>query len=70
MDCINETVVVFIMWIDYCFDASNSLWERDPTTACLHCISTVDVDMEFKDVVENVSTVSVVTLIEALPLNR
>ena len=47
----------------------NPLWERDPATTCLHCICTVDVNAELKDVVEDVCAVSVVVLIQALPLN-
>ena len=68
MYCIDEAVVI-IVWVDDCLSSCNILWKRDPAIACLHSICTVYVDLEFENVVEDVSTVSVVILIQALPLN-
>ena len=54
LNCINKAVFIFIMWVNYCFDASNPCWERNPATASLHCICTVDVDAKLEDVVQDV----------------
>ena len=67
--CIDEAVVVIVVWIDGRLCPSNPLWKRDPATASLHSICTVNVNPELKDVVQDVCAVSVVVLIQALPLN-
>ena len=69
LHCIDEAVVVIVVWVDHCLCPSNPLWKRNPTATSLHCIRQVNVDSELEDVVQDVSTVTIVVLIQALPLN-
>ena len=68
--CPEEAVVILIERIHNTLASSDSLRERDVPTSWLHCICTVNVHSELDDVVDDVGTVSVVVLIQALPLNR
>ena len=67
--CPQEAVVILIERIHNTLASSDSLRERDVPTSWLHCIHTVDVDFGLNDVVDDVGTVSVVVLIQALQLN-
>ena len=60
MNCIQEAVVIFVVWINDCFCSCNLLWERIQH----HHVCTVDVNVypEFKDVVQDVNRVMVVVL--------
>ena len=66
---IDEAVVIFIVWIYHCLSVLNPPRKRNPPNSCLHCVCQINVYSKLKDVVQDVGAVSVVVLIQELPLN-
>lgn len=54
MNSPEETVVILVLWVNDCLCFSNLLWERDLPTTSLHGVHTINVELELKDVVEDV----------------